>query len=146
MFHVFKSTLNFKIILQNYCKNGAESFSIHCTQFSLFWYFIMVHLLQLINQIFPNLFLFFQNPIWEATLQSYLFRLLLTQTCNFDDIDSFEENWSDILQCPSVGICYIFLVFRLELRVLRRKTTKIKYHSHSIIRVHTINMIYHCLF
>ena len=51
-----------------------------------------------------------------------LLRLLLTLT-DFklsvsDDHDSFEEYWSEVYRCPSVGICQAFLMIALEWQVL----------------------------
>lgn len=43
------------------------------------------------------------------------------------------------------GLSDVFLTIRLRLWVLRRKTTEVKCHSHHLIlRIHTINMTYHC--
>lgn len=60
----------------------------------------------------------------------------------FDGLDSVEEYWSGILEdvCPLE--CVVFLMIRPGLRVVGKRITIVKCHSHHILPiVCTVNMI-----
>lgn len=61
----------------------------------------------------------------------------------FDDIDSFEYYWSDILQnILNLGLSDVFLIFRLGLWIFEKKTTEVKNHScHIVSRTHYLSLM-----
>ena len=62
----------------------------------------------------------------------------------FDDLENFEGHWSGVCRVPiSWDLSSVFLMIRLGLWVLGRKTMEVKFHSHHIrSRVRAINMTY----
>ena len=116
-----------------------------------YWYFTVKSMLYsyFLNSLLAVLFLQ-QDSIQDTTLH-YLSRLLrfllavtVSQTCLvFDDLDSFEEDWSGILQdVPRLGFVWCFLLMiRLGVWDFVRKVTEV---NHIMSRVYTITMTYHC--
>lgn len=72
--------------------------------------------------------------------------MTVVQTSLFDDLDSFKEYCQIYFGLSlSLGLSDVFLVVRLELQVLGRKSMEVKYPSRPIIsRVHTVHTTYHC--
>lgn len=64
---------------------------------------------------------------------------------SFNDFDSFRVLVRYFAESPSIGIYLMYLIIRPGLWFLSRKITKIQYYfPHIIIRIHIINITYHC--
>lgn len=65
-----------------------------------------------------------------------------------DDLNSFEECWSSLLQPASFlsSLSDVFLVMRLRLCFIGRTTSELKHHFHNILsKAYAIDVVYLCL-